>query len=314
MLLFRHSPFSMGACFVFAAFALVLASGKARADVTIVTQTTVKPVVTSSKTEAKTEPPTTTVTYYKNDKQRTEEGKTVTIFDGTRDVTYTLDSDAKTYTEAKGLLNAAFGDDKDFLSFLSGIKADSKTVVEPGKQTRTIAGQKTRNYHYISLFTFDVTPEYFATQSSDDKEKIRAILPITVTVDGEEWTAENLRAGSESNMRRATKEMGSFAALFPNTGIALQNYVKQMAAIKGIRLLSTRTTTITLPQGGSAAMLAGLSPNAIPIGPTKTTEETKAISTAKLDDALFTVPADYKKVNAADAPTPDTALSPTKTL
>lgn len=150
---------------------------------------------------------------------------------------------------------------------------------------------------------------------NDDKEQIRAILPITMTVDGEEWTAENLRAGSESNNRRATNELGNFAALFPNAGSALQKYVKQMAAIKGVRLLSTRTTTIALPQGGSAALLASLAPNALPKSPTETTEEAKAISTAKLDDALFVVPADYKKVNTADAPTPGNAAPPsTKAL
>ena len=81
--------------------ACMSASGAARADLTIVSQT--KQSAPASLGEGGTKNPLeTTVNYYQKHKVRTETGETVSLYDGDTNTTLTLYPNTKTYTETKG--------------------------------------------------------------------------------------------------------------------------------------------------------------------------------------------------------------------
>ena len=275
--------------------ACVSASGAARADLTIVSQT--KQSAPASLGEGGTKNPLeTTVNYYQKHKVRTETGETVSLYDGDTNTTLTLYPNTKTYTETKGTL----GDVAGLLNALSEMSAsarlDCQTVVEAGDQSRTIAGLKTRNYHYISIWTLSVPPASPGAAASD-ADDIARFFPATLTIQGEAWAAEKL--GGKTN-RNTIEQM--FDGLSPTfSGAALKTFVLALGKIKGVTLDSTKTITLFLSPAFIAASTKAGEPLTVLTQTTGITE-TKSISKANLDAALFTVPADYKKVDAHAAP------------
>ena len=173
-------------------------------------------------------------------------------------------------------------------------RLDCQTVVEAGDQTRTIAGLKTRNYRYISVWTLSVPPAA-PDATASDADDIARFLPATITIQGEAWAAEKL--GGKTNRKDFEQRFGGFSPA--SSGAAVEEFVLALSKIKGATLASTRTTTLFLsPAFIAASTEAG---DSLPKTITRTTE-TKSISKANLDAALFAVPADYKKVDAHAAP------------
>ena len=281
-----------------AAFVFVVgAGGAARADLTIVSQSSTKgeTKASSSVLEADETQPKTTITYFRKNKMRTEDGKTVEIYDAAANVTYTLYPN-KTYTETKGILSISTLFDEMSAAF-SQVHIDSKTVVETGEKTRLIAGQKARNYTFISLLTFTADTKT-ASKISEDEEDLRYLLPLTITVQGEEWTTEALDTGLKFSSA-ARKEWDCFSAALPRSGVMPKEFVSQMDKIKGISLYSTHTISLSFPP--SVAAIAEAQGEKLPQLTSTTIKETKSISKASLDDAIFVTPADYKKVDAPPA-------------
>jgi hypothetical protein len=278
------------------AVAVLGAASLARADVKIVSEVTIKGVPKAAQAQI-SDKTTTTTTYYKASKQRTETDKSVTITDLDGDKFYTLDPVKKTYyvMSSKDLEKLAADN-----PMLAMIKMDTTTTVTPSSETKSIAGKTAKKYAYTTVMKMGM-------EGAD--ESISAMLP-TITISGEQWTTEEItlpvdyRKVTQSNFMRSMP---------PMMAKGIKDMVDKMAEIKGLPLSSV--ITVTVQPSASAPPQAA---SAFPKDPIVTTTEVKSIVEGPLDDALFTVPADYKEVKApasnipgglpgAGAPTPGAA-------
>jgi hypothetical protein len=262
---------------VMAATAVVaLSVTLARADVKIVSEVTIKGAPKAAQAQVSDKPFITTV-YYKASRQRTETDKGVTITDLDGDKFYTLDPVKKTYyvMSSKDIEKMAAEN-----PMLAMIKVDTSTTVTPTAETKSIAGKMAKKYAYTTIMKMGM-------EGADDS--ISAMLPI-ITINGEQWTTEEItlpvdyRKFAQSNFMRSMP---------PMMAKGIKDMVDKMADIKGIPLSSIITVTVK-PSEKAPPQAA----SAFPKDPIVTTTEVKSITEGPLDDALFTVPADYKEVKA----------------
>jgi hypothetical protein len=244
----------------------------ARADVKIVSEVNVSGLPAAAAAQMKGAFPQTVTVYYKGEKMRTETAGSpaVTIYDCTADKLYTLDTAKKTYTVAsvKGMLDAAN-------PMMAMMKFDTTANVKPGGASKVIAGQPAKNYTYMATIKMGMEG------ASPD---MAGMFP-TMTMRGEQWTTDAITLPANCQRMMAS----SFARTAGPMLKGMKPLIDQMATIKGAPLSSRMTMTLASKQP-----LPGL-----PTEPIVTTNETKSISQATLDDALFTVPAGYKEVRAA---------------
>jgi hypothetical protein len=254
----------------------VMSATLARADVKIVSEVTVKGVPKAAQAQI-SDKTTTTTTYYKASKQRTETDKSVTITDLDADKFYTLDPVKKTYYLMSSKDMEKMAADNPMLAM---IKMDTSTTVTPTDETKTIAGKMAKKYAYTTVMKMGM-------DGAD--ESISAMLP-TITISGEQWTTEEIALPVDFRKVAQSSFMRSMPAMMAK---GIKDMVDKMAEIKGLPL--SNIITVTVKASASAPPQAAA---AFPKDPIVTTTEVKTITEGPLDDALFTVPADYKEVKA----------------
>lgn len=265
--------------------AVLLAAAQAipaSADVKIVSEVTMKGLPEQAKTmQPGIDKPVTTMTLYKGDKQRTEAGGTITIYDCAADKLYTLDTTKKTYTVSSvgNALNAVADN-----PFLAMMKFETKAFVKPGTERKTIAGKAAKSYIYTAILKMSM-------EGGDPS--ISAMMP-TITMKGIQWTTDAVTLPANC----AKMLQSQFARRVPPfLASGMKPLMDQMATIKGTPL--SNQVTVSFIVSAAAGGLPGM-----PKEPIITTTEVKSVSEEPLDESLFTVPADYTLVEAAQPGTP----------
>ncbi|HVK03897.1 MAG TPA: hypothetical protein VM490_10490 [Armatimonadaceae bacterium] len=269
----RFSAAKVAASAALVAASLLCGGGVARADVKMVSTTTVSGLPAG---QAPPKPMAIT-TYYKGEMQRTENGDAVTIFDCAKDLQYVLDGKKKTYyvTSMKDAMAAAASN-----PFLAMVKFDTSVDLKPGDKTKEIAGKKASLYNYTAVIKM----------SMDGSPELAAMLP-TITLQGEQWTTEDFALPANCAKMRGGQMLRSMRATL---GKGAQDIADKLATMKGSPLSSKVVVTVK-----ANADLPG-----VPKDPIVTTTEVTSVSEEALADALFAVPADYKKVDPPAAPGP----------
>lgn len=297
-----------------------LPAAASAADVTIVSETTLKGLPEAAINAAVSagdgdgsdvlKAPVVTKAYFKNDKTRTETGKIVVIFDGATSTTYTLNPAEKTYTAITGVPSLPGGGGATSSAaaanpMLSLMKINVKTFVNPGNQTKIIAGQTTKNTRFMAVIKMNFAGGE-AAKSAGIPANLNQMMP-TIILKGEEWMAEGLLPEGVKNQNAATG-MASLTQMMPFMGAGFKDFAAKLAAIKGIPLASTLSNTFQFPEG-AASMMGGMFPK----DPIVVTTQATSVTTEPLDDALFAPPAYYKKVDALSPPAqpaPPAAIPP----
>lgn len=231
------------------------------------------------KKEAEPTGPVTVTTYYKGNRQRIERGGDVTITDFNAGKILTLNVAKKTYTE---LSLTDLGANLDTNPMLKMFKVNASADVKPGGETKAIAGRPSKNYKYTLTFKMEAT----------DPQMAAFLSGLTTTVTGEQWVTETLTIPTDATSLARNKMLKQL----PVSVKDLEQVGAQMGIMKGFPLSSITTVKIDLPEQLKAMMASQ--------GGGKTNEpivsvtEVTSISEDPLDDALFTVPAGYKKVEA----------------
>jgi hypothetical protein len=242
-----------------AAAVTLTASSVARADLKIVSQTTVG------------DKATTTTTYYKGKKMRSEttDGQ-ISIIDTATGKMYMLNVKEKTYQEMdmSALANNP-------MMQMMDIKSD--VVVKPGGKTKTILGKPARNYVFTAKLTFNLKKEMLdriTAQNGGKKPPTMPPMPV-ISIQGENWVTDAIKMpGGVINPANLMQSMSP----------GMKNLVDKLSAIKGVPLESTQTVTTS----GNAA-LSKMGPQVIKNVP-------RSLSEAPLSDSLFKVPAGFTKV------------------
>lgn len=290
------------------AAALVTAVNPARADITFVNEASVTGIPASALTRInRNAEQTTTTVYYKANKQRTESGDVVTIYDGTSDKLYTLNTARKTYTvtvksdlqNTVTIYDGASGNlyslntknntytatalpeksiELDSNALWSLFKFDTTTNVEPGGAKKTVAGKSVTNSVVNTTINMMLKDSALGAGGSLG----------TIEVLGELWTTDDtlipVTAPSSAGM---TSEVLRMPGTLKN---AFQPLIDEITNIKGT-VLSSRVV-LTIPKlGEAAAEPAAQSKEMIIIA-----MDVKSISEKPLPDSLFTVPKGYKQV------------------
>ncbi len=250
--------------------ALLLVACAARADVKIVSEVNVTGLPPQAQAQVKQTFPQTVMTYYKGDMTRTELAGSVVLYDCLGDKLYTLDPAKKTYTIAsvQEMMEKAG-------PLMAMMKFDTTADVKEGGASKTIAGKPAKNF----LFTANIALSMEGTPAG--------MLPTTKIV-GEQWVTNAVALPANCQRMMAASLARSAGPMLGG----MKPLIEKMATMKGAPLSSKVTVTIT-----AAQPLPGL-----PTDPIVTTTEVKAISEEALDDALFKIPADYKKVEPTPAP------------
>ncbi|GAB4458113.1 MAG: hypothetical protein OHK0029_18880 [Armatimonadaceae bacterium] len=243
--------------FLLAAFLAGTASA-VRADLKIQAN-----VITNGKKES-------TTTYYKGSMMRSEEGSNVIIFDGSKNIAYSLNTANKTYQ----VIN--FGEMTKNPAFqMMDIK--SNVSLKPGGKTKTILGKPAKNYVYSATVKFTMKPEAMerikAQSGGNATPNLEAMMP-TVTITGETWVTEALSMPSGG-------AAGAMATLQNVPGVS--DLMKKFKTIKGVPLESTQTVKVA--GGMGAANQRNVTTKTI----------ATAISQASLPSSLFEVPKGYTK-------------------
>ena len=291
-------------CMVAAGTALTLLPltvASARADVKIVSETTITGMPDALKSSASgsgidpTKPVPSTL-YLKGEKRRTETPGQVMIYDCVADAVYTLNASNKTYTVttfAKNMESTASTDNP----MLSLIKIEAGEVaLTPQTAVKTIAGKASTSY------TYGMTLKMHAADPS-----LSEMIPnLVTTLKGVQWVSENIAAPPACAKMSKASLMNSLPIPPALAGNSLKSLSEKLATIKGTPLSSR--IEVTIKAGDSKAADANVFP--LPKEPIIVVNEVKTISEDPLDDALFAVPADYKKVDILAKPTAPVAPAP----
>jgi hypothetical protein len=298
-------PSGLAATAAMIAALAAVATSPARADVTVVTETTVTGLPAAARAMIgsrlpESGKPTTTTTYYKGDKQRIESDDAIALYDSATDTLITLNPGDKTYTRRKltEVMNR----------FRSGVlhtylKVDTKTnQFQASPDTKPIAGQTAREV------TYALGVHEYPDPSIGDA------LPIpdaTIDCKGEWWYADSLPVPATLGPAQRTGFLLNFmlsgvGALMMGNG--LDSIADQIAALHALPLSSRMEFTFT-PKDKQAAAESGIPALDAPI---VVVNEAKSISTDPLADSLFTIPADYTPAERKPAPSaaPGTAPAP----
>jgi hypothetical protein len=261
------------------AVALSVLSGVARADVKIVAEVKTTGMPTNPSLPTNANKPVTQTVYYKGKKQRVEVYGIVSITDSETGMTTILDPAKKTFyvSDPAEVAKAMAAN-----PMLAMIKMDTTAVdVKSGGQSKTIAGKAAKNYKVSATLKMGM-------EGGDDA--MASMFP-TVLVKNEQWVTEGIALPISVVKDSAEQYTKNLPPFFQK---GLKPYIDKMGTIQGFPLASTVIMEFVFANGSPG--IPG-----IPKEPIVTTTEVKEISEAPLDDALFTVPSDYKKV---EPPTP----------
>ncbi|MBB6053381.1 hypothetical protein [Armatimonas rosea] len=248
------------------ALAAVLAlSTAASADLKLVQTTTMEGEL-GQKVQKPGDPKSPTVTlYYKGNRQRTESGDRVTIFDGQRMLV--LNTKAKTY---QVLPKDPSGGAANPMMAMMDIKADIR--VAPTGKTQTIQGKKATQYVMTMTMNLGMRPGSTKAPGSSQKAPPPGEMKIPpLTSKTELWTAEFPGVTLSAAMSRQSLPNGMGSMPF------MKDMTEKMKTVKGIPLLTTTSQEI---MGKHMEM----------------TIKTTSLSEAPLPDSLFAPPAGFKQV------------------
>jgi hypothetical protein len=275
-----------------------------RADVKIVSETKITGLPDALKSGdtvgVDTSKPIPSTLYLKGEKRRTETPVQVMIYDCVADAVYTLNTTDKTYTVTT-FAKSVEADTSNSNPLLSLLKIETSAVtLTPQKTTKDIAGKLSTSY------TFGMTLK----MSPADPSLSEMIPNLITTVKGEQWFSESIASPAVCAKMAKSTFINSLPIPKALAGTGLKSLSEKIATIKGTPL-SSRIEVTVKPGDGKAAD-ANVLP--IPKEPIIVVNEVKSISEEALDDSLFTVPADYKKVNPdAKSVTPPAAPPATDT-
>lgn len=274
----------------FTVFGIILPNmATARADVKIISTATTAgaPKQMQGNFPGAGDTPQTIVTYYKGDRQRTEIGDKITIYDGPTDKLYTLDAKTRTYT-VSNVGDVANGAPASILAML-----DIKTTAaaQATGETKTVAGKPAKKYLYTALLTF----------SLKGAEETRTPTLPSVQIQGEQWTTESLVTSAPvERMQRL-----NFLRRIPGVEQgSLRPLLEQMATIKGLPLynrVTVRTAAVSKMERETAAEAKknGKGDGTLTV---VTITEAQQIREEALPDSLFTIPEGYTE--KTDVPRP----------
>ncbi|MBC8102650.1 MAG: hypothetical protein H7Z41_08695 [Cytophagales bacterium] len=281
----------------------ILGVGIARADVKIVSETTIKGLPEQAQQTTRgdfkanaSQAPVVSTVYLKGEKRRSEVEGRVTIYDCATDALYTLNTADKTYTVtsfSKSLDNEASASNP----ILSLIKIDTGAVtLTPQTTSKIIAGKPATSYTFG--LTLKVRPA--------DPSLAEMIPNIESTVKGEQWFSESIAAPATCARMAKANFVSSLPLPIAGASEGLKTLADKISAIKGTPLSSR--IVVTLKAGDGKAADANVLP--IPKDPIILTTEVKTITEDPLADSLFTIPAEYKKVDVAPKPGTSTPVPP----
>ena len=242
-----------------------LTGSAARADLTYVTK------MSAGKSG------TSTTTYIKGNKLRTEAEGTTTITDGAR--TWLIDTTKKTFSVvANEKLGQLGGPMVQTFREMIDVKMDAS--VKPGGKTRTILGKPARNYVFSMSMRMSFKPGSGPKAPTGDRP---ATLPV-FTLKGESWTTDALPVPPG-----LLKSAGA-GAMFSRLGMLGSSVEKSAAAFDTMKGFPLETT---MTQGMSGMPKGQKSP--------KESDRTVKFSvvslkTDALSDALFLPPKGFKQV------------------
>jgi len=262
------------------AIAVLSITTVARADLKIVAEVTVKGTPKAAQVSEK---PTIRTTYFKPGKQRVETDKGVTISDLEGDKFYTLDPVKKTFYVTSSKDQEKSLADNPMLAMM---KTNASTTVTPTAETKTIAGKTAKKVTYLTVMKMEM-------EGLDPS--MAAMLP-TFTISGEEWRTEEIALPAD--YYRFVKN-NLLRVLPPMIAKGIQDMVDKTSEIKGLPLSSIMTITVIPSKTTPPQVLASL-----PKEPVVTMIEVQSVVEGSLDDALFTVPADYTEVKAPPSTLP----------
>lgn len=269
---------------VFAA-ALVLGLGSlARADVKIVSLSTVKGIPEqAAQALPGSDKPSTVTTYYKGKKQRVEDSAapTFTITDFETGKVTTVNPKAKTYYT---VLLADLGKELEGIPLTTSlVKADVRSTNEK----KIIGGKEARLYRYSAQLKMGL-------EGADSA--ISAMLP-TITLEGEQWTTDQVALAVDFKEVAQTTVLRRIPAL--NKG-GVGAFADKLAAIKGFPLSRLQTIKFVLSASAKESPFAQM----VPKEPIETRDEIISLSEDTLPETLFLPPADYKPIAAPTATAP----------
>jgi hypothetical protein len=264
-----------------------LSTTTARADVKIVSETTVTGLPDTLRTGSDTgnidpKKPIASTVYLKGEKRRTETPVQTTIYDCASDTVYTLNTTDKTYTVST-LAKSVAADTAGSNPLLSLLKIETSGVaLTPQKLVKNIAGKSASSY------TFGMTLKMRPADPS-----LSEMIPnLVTTIKGEQWVSESIAAPAACERMAKSSFMNALPIPTALAGTGLKTLSEKMALIKGTPLSSR--IEVTIKPGDGKAPDVNVLP--IPKDPIIVVSEVKSISEDTLADSLFTVPADYKKV------------------
>ncbi|MES2462104.1 MAG: hypothetical protein V4671_16080, partial [Armatimonadota bacterium] len=115
---------------------------------------------------------------------------------------------------------------------------------------------------------------------------------LVTTVKGEQWVSESIASPAVCEKMAKSSFLNSLPIPTALAGTGLKTLSEKMASIKGTPLSSR--IEVTIKPGDGKAPDANVLP--IPKNPIIVVNEVKSVTEEALEDALFAVPADYKKV------------------
>jgi len=263
-----------------AAALTIAATTGAHADVKIVAKTAVTGA-TGAMAQRMGSSDLTTTTFYKGAKVRTENGKSVTIYDAATDKLYTLDASAKTYTVTS--IRAT----QDAINpMMANMQMETVARVTPGGKTKTIMGKPARNYTWTASIAMKM--KNGAMPKNSGANGLGAAPPaapmMTISLRGEQWTTDAVKLPARPGSTSTSALMANLGNRMPG----MKPLMTEMAKVKGLPLESTTTQSFS-----------GMAMPGAPQKPIVTTTKAVSVSEAPLPASLFSVPAGYKMVKAA---------------
>ena len=183
-----------------------------------------------------------TTAYYKGHKSRSETGDEITLTDYDAGMTYTIDTENKTYSVAQVKPAQA-----DTAPGLPG----NKSFVHSGGQTQTIAGHAATNTKFMS-----VTQIGMGRPSGTPAPAVSPGMLPTLTLSGEEWMADGLLPEDARNAGFVEFSKRVPMPQLPGVG----GFAQKMLAVKGFPLATTLQIRIAFPAGAGPALVNAIPP------------------------------------------------------
>lgn len=261
-----------------------IAASRAHADLKLEQTVTMSGQAPGSASETKQKPQKTTQ-YYKGDKQRTDSGDTVTIFDAAT-AKYTIwNTKDKTYYEATTADLVAAG---GAMPMGDAIAFSGEATVTDAKEDKKVAGKTA--HHYTYAMTLKMT-----MKDPNAPAALAAFLPA-FAITGEQWTVDVPGASTSASRLPSSALTQRLPAAMVE---GLKPLMEKMASIKGVPVEQTQSFKIVVREDAPPELKQQATEKPM-VMQTKTT----TLSEDTISDTLFMVPPDYKKIETPKAPTP----------